>query len=210
MKFYCGLGFGCEDYKVVRVVYLDVAHCTVEIYSLRENCWKCLGMDFCSGILSNTLWANSTCTFVNGVGYWGCHSNERKDRFFVLEFDFEKECFKGMEVPVECVTGGEMRYQSLWVYHGLLAISVLRFGEFDSSITRHYIWGMKVDKDSGTYQWNKLFNIDLEGGPRRPMVTLKGGELLLLGEVYGEHTLYDPESEEIKRIDIFDVEAVVS
>lgn len=34
--------------------------------------------------------------------------------------------------------------------------------------------------------------------------------MLLLGEIDGEHALYDPVNDEVKRVDIFDVDAVVS
>lgn len=210
VKFYCGFGTGlyCEDYKVVRIVYPHSDHAIVEVYSLRENCWRRLDLISRSGILSNILWASLSCTFVDGVGHWGAFRRERKDKFFVLGFDFGTECFKKIKVPVECVDGREMRYHSLWVYKGSLAISVLRFGEFESKITRHYIWVMMNENN-----WFKLFNIDLVGGPRRPIATLGNGELLLLG--YGddgEHALYDPELEEVKwvMVDISDVNAAVS
>lgn len=208
VKFYCGFGFSGGDYKVVRV--LDSVHPTAEIYSLRENNWRRLGLVFGSGISSNILWASLGCTFVDGVGYWGAFRRERKDRFFVLGFDFEGERFKKFKVPVECVDGREMRYHSLWVYKGLLAMSVLRFGEFDSNVSRHYIWVMMVEEGFNKQHWCRLFNIDLEGGPRKPMVTLGTGELLLLGEDDGEHALYDPDLEEVNRVNIFDVDAVVT
>ncbi|KNA10756.1 hypothetical protein SOVF_141410 [Spinacia oleracea] len=207
VKFYCGFGFGDGDYKVIRV--LDSVQLIAEVYSLRENCWRKISG---SDISSNILWASSTCTFVDGVGYWGAYRRERKDKFFVLGFDFETERFEKIKTPIECVDGDEMRYHSLWVYRGMLAISVLRFGEFESRVTRHYIWVMMGDEglDDKHKNWCRLFNIDLEGGPRKPMATLGNGEVLLLGEDDGEHALYDPESEQVRRVDVFDVDAVAS
>lgn len=205
-------GFGYDevgdDYKVLRVVYTDSVRVTTEVYSLRENSWR--GLVSQSGISSNTLWASSVCTFLRGVGHWGAYRKESKDRFFILGFDFGGECFKKISLPVQCVDGGEMRYHSLWAYKELLAISVLRFGEFESRVTRHYIWVLMARESSSRQCWVKLFNIDLEGGPRRPVTALSNGELLMCGECEGDYVLYDHQQEEVKSLDdIFDVDAVV-
>ncbi|KAL2931427.1 hypothetical protein RDABS01_036837 [Bienertia sinuspersici] len=210
VTFYSGFGFSCEDYKVVRVVYLDAVNPTTEVFSLRRNSWKDVSSISRSRISSNILWASSACTFVDGVGYWGAFKSETKLDFFLLGFDFEKESFRKIRIPQECIDGREMKYHSLWVYHEMLAISVLRFGEFDSKLARHYIWAMKDGEGLNSQLWYNLCYIDLEGGPRKPILTLGNGELLLLGEDDGEHALYDPVMEEVKIVDIFDVDTVVS
>lgn len=209
VKFYAGLGFDerGDDYNILRVVYLDSDNPTMEMFSVREFCWRKLVSH--SDILSNILWASSMCTFVNGVGYWGAFKREMKDRFFILGFKFRKERFGQIRLPEDCVDGREMRYQSLWVHKGLLALSVLHFGEFHSNCARHYIWVRMVVEDLKKPQWVRLFNIDLEGPPRRPVASLMKGEVLLLGEGDGDHVLYDPELEEVKSLDIFDVDYVV-
>jgi len=211
VKFYAGFGYdeNRDDYKVLRVAYLDSVHATVEVFSVREFSWRKLVMAPHSDILSNILWAGSMCTFVNGVGYWGAFGFEMKDRFFILGFVFGREGFKKIRLPEECIDGREMRYQSLWVFKGLLALSVLHFAEFDSNCTRQYIWVRMVLEGVKKPQWVRLFNIDLEGAPRRPVASLMNGNVLLLGEGDGDHVLYDPELEQVKSLDIFDVDSVV-
>ncbi|KAH9611731.1 hypothetical protein KSS87_004690 [Heliosperma pusillum] len=210
VKFYSGFGLGIDDsgldYKVVRVVYTGSVNAMCEVYSIRENCWKNLG--FGLGISSNTLWASEMCTFVDGVGYWGVYKKESKDKFLVLGFDFCEEGFKKIEVPEVCVDGRERKFHSLWEHRGNLALSVLHFGGFESGSSRIYIW---VLSDFGEFEqcWSSLFNIDLECGPRRPILSLESGEVVLLGEDDDEHVLYDPVGGLVKRVSVCDVDHVV-
>ncbi|KAK9706412.1 hypothetical protein RND81_07G122500 [Saponaria officinalis] len=211
VKFYSGFGYDKSnvDYKVVRVVYMNSVRTMCEVYSIRRNCWKILNSG--SGISSNTLWASEMCTYVDGIGYWGVYKRESKDKFFVLGFNFGEESFKKIKVPELCVDGREKKYHSLWEFRGVLALSVLHFGGFESSLTRLYIW---VFRQCGEIEgfgqcWSTMFNIDLECGPRRPVVSLRSGELVLLGEDDGEHILYDPLSGQVEKLSICDVDHAV-
>ncbi|XP_074270139.1 F-box/kelch-repeat protein At3g06240-like isoform X2 [Silene latifolia] len=216
VKFYSGFGVGSGienvglDYKVVRVVYTGSGNAMCEVYSIRGNCWKKLPFGLANS--SNTLWASEMCTFVDGVGYWGVYKRERKDNFSVLGFDFSKERFKNIKVPEVCVDGGERKFHSLWEYRGDLALSVLHFGGFETGSSRIYIWvftqrgGLCEDFEQC---WSTVFNIDLECGPRRPVVSLDSREVVLLGEDDDEHVLYDSVNGHVKMVSVCDVDHVV-
>ncbi|KAL9243506.1 hypothetical protein vseg_017383 [Gypsophila vaccaria] len=211
VKFYSGLGYEktSGDYKVVRIVYLNSARTLCEVYSLKRNSWNVLSSG--SGISSNTLWASEMCTFVDGVGYWGVYERESKDRFYVLGFDFCDEVFSKIKVPEFCVDGREKKYHSLWDYRGVLALTAMHFGGFESSLTRLYIWlfGQCGESEGFRQFGTSMFNIDLECGPRRPVASLWSGVLVLLGEDDGEHVLYEPNSGQVEKLSITDVDHAV-
>ncbi|GMH15783.1 hypothetical protein Nepgr_017624 [Nepenthes gracilis] len=210
INFYLGFGYHeqMDDYKIVKISYpISGRFGDVEVFSLKTNSWRRKIVGNGGGSLSNMLWATSTSTFVNGACHWGVYTRENKARFCILAYDLHGNTCQRLVPPENCVDGRELRFSSLWVYMGLLSISVLHFGGFDSATSTHDIWVMT--DYAAVHSWAKVLTIDLDGGPRRPVLMGRNGEVLMLGDGDDDHVIYEPQKEEqVKSLGIIDVEAI--
>ncbi|KAH7836174.1 hypothetical protein Vadar_033389 [Vaccinium darrowii] len=165
---YMLLGFGyhreSNDYKVIRIMYIynfrrAFSHREVEVYSLRNGCWRTIGGAF-PWILLNQLPA----AFVNGNLHWVVSSPEREVDEVVLSFSLGQEVFREIEMP-DYYFPGSLTCKSLCVLRDCL--SVLEYCPLfeEDTYENCYLWVMKEYGVSDS--WSKQYNIVLEGRVQR-------------------------------------------
>ena len=97
-----GFGFdhASSDYKAVRIVQkINVINVInrVELYSLKENCWKEINVELEIGLVDEPLCREVTC--VNGSIYWFARKRPHDFGIVVLSFNVHSLIFCTIQLP---------------------------------------------------------------------------------------------------------------
>ncbi|XP_021752965.1 F-box protein CPR30-like [Chenopodium quinoa] len=164
-----GFGFDSEndDYKVLRLIqdshYSEVHHSKAEVYSLRENSWRCV-----EGIPYFLLFVYRHGVFVNEAMHYIVVTKELQMQCkFIASFDFKTENYSIMDCPdYDDKLGGSLDLGELGgclcllvMYRTLVPASPLEdpYDRIDFRMNRADLWVMKEygKKES----WVRLFSI---------------------------------------------------
>ncbi|XP_026389034.1 F-box protein At3g07870-like [Papaver somniferum] len=176
-KTACGFGYvrSTNEYKVVRIHYLDYKEGNVEVYTLGSGCgWRAIGK------VSHRLdmFKAGTGTYANDAIYWTAYNK-------VVAFDLAKEEFRLLRVPL-CLQNRQNSDRC-----GLVALGGHLCLYMDK--LRFEIWSVMKSSDSRE-TWRMELDIDYEAvvmGSRKrnfkPILLTKKGEIIFL---YAESVLY--------------------
>ncbi|XP_026430939.1 F-box/kelch-repeat protein At3g06240-like [Papaver somniferum] len=185
----CGFGYvrSTNEYKVVRIHYIDYEGVEVKVYTLGSGCgWIAIGR--VSDVLSGS--SGGRGTYANDVIYWIL---SRK----VVAFDLVHEEFRSLCVPC-CMHN--LRYQDRF---GLVVLGRHLCLYIDDIKVRVKIWSLMESTDSET--WRMECDIDYKAvrgsGARKlqPILLGKNGEIVLLFAASVLYS-YDPKTTFLKMI----------
>ncbi|XP_059644867.1 F-box/kelch-repeat protein At3g06240-like [Cornus florida] len=169
--YHRALGFGFDsttnDYKVVRIVYPYGSTTEIDIYSLKQGCWRNISV---SGPIpcicdSSHVSLNGTIHWVSGGGDFPGQS--------IVTFNLSTEVFSWMELPRSLLYKEAQCKLSVAVFQD----SLFMF-ENDYSIGKASIWMMK--QYGVVESWTNLFSVDFaRGGSVKVIGWKRNGEVLL-------------------------------
>ncbi|XP_026432271.1 uncharacterized protein LOC113329630 [Papaver somniferum] len=174
----CGFGYvrSTNEYKVVRIHYIDYDEGEVEVYTLGSGCgWRAIG----SVPYRLDSWSNETGTYANDNIFWILDKE-------VLAFDLVDEEFWLPSPAPPCLTNG-LKVEDKC---GLVALGRHLCLYMDK--LRMEIWLLTESSDAEE-TWGMAFDIDYEAvvGSRKeklePILLTKKGEIIFL---YDESVLY--------------------
>ncbi|OAY44853.1 F-box protein CPR1 [Manihot esculenta] len=202
-QLFHSLGFGfdskLDDYKLVRVVYMEDNNFgidippLVEIYSLRRRCWRLIRHD-----LKYFNTASAQSAFVNGACHWAAYKPKNGNGVcnVIVSFALGEEAFGEMLVP-KCLVDKYL-FMDVAAFDGSLLL--VPFHEMTGEEDWFSVWMMK--KYGDVESWIKLFNISHLEGIQRLVAVRPNGKFLLAKED-GKLVFYDPNTEEILDTGIF-------
>ncbi|XP_059632762.1 F-box/kelch-repeat protein At3g06240-like [Cornus florida] len=168
--YMCSIGFGfdsvTDDYKVVRIVYLDGLNFDqnyppeVEIFSLSTGTWRNIShLD-----LPYTICKYAPQAYVNGAAHWLARDWRSSSNsflyFLILSFHMGDEVFVKIKLPGNvnafAFNNGEENVRLATFQESLSLICV------DVSMTGRHTCCIWVMKEYGISEsWSKQFNIDM-------------------------------------------------
>ncbi|XP_059650914.1 F-box protein At3g07870-like [Cornus florida] len=178
-----------DDYKVVRIAYLDGPDGfepppapEIDIFSLSTGTWRNishLGLPY-------AIDERAPQAFLNGAAHWLAFDRRRDDFFcLIVSFHMGDEIFREIMVPA-----------SNFRVHGVVAKFQESLSLIDVLGTDSYsIWVMKEYGISNS--WTKLFNIDTRGGLLYWIAGFTRNGHVLFATKFGYLVAYDPEVKQV-------------
>ncbi|KAF9626637.1 hypothetical protein IFM89_037618 [Coptis chinensis] len=190
LDFYFGFGYDAitNDYKVVKVIFLNLMTCRVDLYSLSTDSWRPID----TVVPFPHVYSDPKAPLRNGIYCW--LGKDESERHAILSFDFTTEVFKTMTVPDDYGVG----------YHGYLKLALLRENiaciEWVFYSNNPYIWHCKIwvlNEYDVMESWTKLNTIELELFAY-PCAVLMNGKIIGYGSNGGNLCFYDLVVQELK------------
>ncbi|XP_059639391.1 F-box/kelch-repeat protein At3g06240-like [Cornus florida] len=186
----CALGFGLDstnnDYKVVRIVYLYDSIVEIDIYSLKEGCWRNLSV---SGPVL-PLCCDSSQVSLNGTIHWLSGGGNFPGPFIVT-FNLGTQVFSLMELPRSLVYKKAPRRLSIAVFQDSLFVFE---NDYYGKVS---IWMMK--QYGAVESWTNLFGLDFDReGSVKVIGWKRNGEVLLTKDE--EMVSVDIKTQEFKNV----------
>ncbi|XP_059650940.1 F-box/kelch-repeat protein At3g06240-like [Cornus florida] len=199
--FMHSIGFGfdsqTDDYKVVRIVFLDDGGFgfqtppEVDIFSLSTGTWR----NISHLGLQHTIWERASQAFLNGATHWfACNLTKgSKSVNLIVSFHMGDEVFSEIKAPGSIVHNNWLQRYRVAKFQESLSLI-----DMDTGANRCYVWVMKEYGVSES--WTNLFNIDLSGGlGNRVAGFTRKGEVLFAKKT-GHLVAYDPETEQVMHV----------
>ena len=197
---YC-LGFGyhapTNEYKVVRIMYLDDDTPLAEIYALNTREWHRFTFPPSASFIVQQA---TVSVSMNGALHWLAH-NFMQDAYhnFILSFDLGDEIvYHEVPVPKDLeIEGGQYSLEGGQIakLNGLLALHGGFNNYYECHAKKYDVWVMK---EYGVVEsWTKLYSIDFGVRLGRVIGFKKNGEVLILTSNDKDLLLYEPNSQNI-------------
>ncbi|XP_026430936.1 F-box protein At3g07870-like [Papaver somniferum] len=176
----CGFGYvrSANEYKVVRIHYLELEVGNVEVYTFGSGCgWRAIGK---VPYRLDSTW-NGRGTYANDAIYWIQENG-------VVAFDLADEKFRLLSSVLPCLQNRKFRDRCGFVVLGRRLC-------FYMDTLRMEIWSLMISSDSKE-AWRMEFVIDYEAkvctvgcGTKKfqPILLTNNGEIIFL---YGKSVLY--------------------
>ncbi|KAF9599995.1 hypothetical protein IFM89_002468 [Coptis chinensis] len=190
LDLYFGFGYDAKtnDYKVVKVIFLNLMTCRVDLYSLSTDSWRPID----TVVPFPHVFSHPKAPLRNGIYCW--LGEDESERNAILSFDFTTEVFKTMIVPD--VFGVDSA--------GYLRLALLRENiaciEWVFYSNDPYTWHCKIwvlNEYDVMESWTKLNTIELELFAY-PCAVLMNGEIIGYGSNGGRLCFYDLVVQELK------------
>ncbi|XP_062084856.1 F-box/kelch-repeat protein At3g06240-like [Humulus lupulus] len=189
-----GVGFGYDsgsnDYKVVRFGRDHSLYPRAEVYSLRFDSWKEIGID------SGTDYFPSLHidTYFNGAFYWLMSG----PRFMIQSFDMSDEVFRTEPLP-EILQTAKSQWMSLGVWNDSVALFFCPGGK-GTPVTVD-IWVMK-ECVNGRHSWKKGLTIGPFKGIDCPLGFCNEEEFVMRSANYKEVVSYNVRTHNLRNIKV--------
>ncbi|KAF9600498.1 hypothetical protein IFM89_009947 [Coptis chinensis] len=194
LGFYFGFGYDAKtnDYKVVKVIFLNLMTCRVDLYSLSTDSWRPID----TVVPFPYVFSHPKAPLRNGIYCW--LGEDESERHAILSFDFTTEVFKTMTVPD---VYGDV--------HGVDSPAYLRLALLRENLAciewvfysnDPYIWHCKIwvlNEYDVMESWTKLYTIELELFAY-PCAVLMNGKIIGYGSNEGRLCFWDLVIQELK------------
>ncbi|KAG8386774.1 hypothetical protein BUALT_Bualt03G0183900 [Buddleja alternifolia] len=193
------LGFGFDsvanDYKVVRITYVDYGSPQVELYKLSTGVWQ----DISYLSLHYIIYNKSRQAYAYGATHWVANNYMNSYDLIVL-FDMCHEVFREMMLPDILANVDPNTSKDLLVYKESLALIAWNVSAVEP---RCCVWVMEEYGVMGS--WTKLFDFDHHnfgsGRIMRPLWVRRNGEVVMVRED-GRLISYDPNGGEVEDLGV--------